>query len=86
MPLEIYQPNVSKTPLYFIIIISLDCNQDAPYVEKLDITGQSAETINVSLVTKTHQDTRRAIVPKITETDMLQQTVLQRTILSFLLG
>jgi len=85
LPLDIYQPNVSKTPLRSIIITSLDYDQDAPYVGKLDITGQNAEIINVSLVTKTHQDMRPAIVPKIIETNMLQQTVLWRTTLSFLL-
>jgi len=86
MPRDIYQLNVSKTPPHSIIITSLDCNQDAPYVGKLDITGRNAETINVSLVTKTHQDMRPVIVLKIIETDMLQQTVLRRTTLSFLLG
>ena len=72
MPLDNYQPNVSKTPLHSIIIMSLDCDQDAPYVGKLDIIGRNAETTNVSLVTKTHQDMRLAIVPKTIETDMLQ--------------
>jgi len=34
MPLDIYHLNVSKTPLHFIITTSLDCDQDALFVER----------------------------------------------------
>jgi len=76
MPLDIYQLNASKTPFHFIIITSLDYNQDAPYVGKSNTIGRNVETTNASLVTKTHQDTKLVIVPKTIETDMLQRTVL----------
>jgi len=72
MLLDIYQLNASKTPLHFIIITSLDYDQDASYVGKLDTIERNAETTNASLVTKTHQDTKLAIVLKTIETDMLQ--------------
>jgi len=33
-PLDIYHPNVSKTPLHFIITTLLDYDQDALFVER----------------------------------------------------
>jgi len=76
MPLDIYHLNVLKTLLHFIITTLLNCDQDALSVERSDTIGRNVEIINVSLVIKTHQDTKLAIALKTIETDMLQQTVL----------
>jgi len=76
MPLDIYHQNGSKTPFHFIITTLLDYDQDALFVEKSDTIGRNVEIINISLVIKTHQDTKLAIALKTIETNMLQQTVL----------
>jgi len=84
MPLDIYHLNVSKTPLRSIITTLLNCNQDVPSVERLDIIGRNVEIINASLVIKTPQDMKLVIALKTFVTDMLQQTVLRLTTPSFL--